>query len=205
MSLLRNQKFLRFFVIKSHYRSPIDYSEELLSQTKQDSDRIAAFVAKLKELNQKEKKIKKQSKVIKNLISKTKKEFKKAMEDDFNTPKAIAVIFDLVNQGNSLIIQEKIDSTDANNMLDALKDFEKILGIGLTRAYYVLVAETGKYTLRGGEVNLLVKREVNLLVKKRERYRKEGLWRKADEIRERVKKLGYWIEDTKKGPKIKPR
>jgi len=188
-------RILRFFILKAHYRSSIDYSEELLSQTKQDSDRIAAFVAKLKELIQKEKKIKKQSKVVKNLISKTRKEFENAMEDDFNTPKAIATVFNLVNHGNSLIIQEKINSTDANNVLNILKDFERILGIGLTRAYYIHDAETGKFTLKG--------EDVDLLVKKRERYREKGQWKLADEIRKKIKNLGYHIEDTKEGPKIK--
>jgi cysteinyl-tRNA synthetase len=41
------------------------------------------------------------------------------------------------------------------------------------------------------------------LTNQRQKYREQGLWQKADEIREKIKKLGYWVEDTKEGPKIK--
>jgi cysteinyl-tRNA synthetase len=46
--------------------------------------------------------------------------------------------------------------------------------------------------------------EIKKLAMSREKYREEKNWQKADEIRQEVKKMGYWIEDTEKGPKIKP-
>jgi cysteinyl-tRNA synthetase len=184
-------RLLRFLVIKNHYRSPIDYNEKLLSQAKKDSDRVAEFVGKLKDIISSGKQ---NSKTINALILKTRNKFEAAMDDDFNTPKAIAVIFDLVNKGNSFIAQNKMGSKNANDILSLFKQFDKILGINLLRAHYVLRL-VEKLTLKD--------KTVLKLVKERESYRKKGQWKLADEIRKKVKKMGYWIEDTKKGPKIK--
>lgn len=179
-------RLLKLLVIKSHYRSPIDYNKKLLLQTKKEIERIDEFVVKLKEQKVKYKSTTKSSKLIKSLISKIKEEFEKAMDDDFNTPKAIAVIFSLVNKGNSLITQNKISSTDAKDILEFLKKIDEVFNF--------IFWEKPKEE---------IPKETFELVKKRERYRKESLWQKADEIREKIKKIGYWVEDTKEGPKIK--
>jgi len=76
---------LRLFVLKSHYRSPIDYNEKLISQTKKELERIDEFISKLKAQSAKLKTTTQSSKLIKR----TKENFEKAMDDDFNTPKAI--------------------------------------------------------------------------------------------------------------------
>jgi len=108
------------------------------------------------------------------------------MEDDFNTPKAVAVIFDLVNKGNSLLDQGKISSIGAKNILEFLRKIDKIFNF--------IFWKKPKEKIPEGILKL---------VKERERYRREGSWQKADEIRKKIKELGYWVEDTKEGPKIK--
>ena len=199
--LKRNpNRLLRFFVIKTHYRSPIDYNEKSILQTKEESERIAEFVGKLKDIissdTRAEAKVEKNecssskpdSNIINNLISETKKSFEKAMEDDFNTPKAIAVIFKLVGKGNVLISEDKIGATNAKEILDLLENLEQILGIGLTRTHYK-IAQNEKLRLKA-------------LIEKREKFRQKAQWKLADEMRKKIKKLGYRIEDTKAGPKI---
>jgi len=110
------------------------------------------------------------------------------MEDDFNTPKAIAVIFKLVGKGNVLISEDKIGATNAKEILDLLENLEQILGIGLTRTHYK-IAQNEKLRLKA-------------LIEKREKFRQKAQWKLADEMRKKIKKLGYRIEDTKAGPKI---
>jgi len=190
-------RVLRFLVIKNHYRSPIDYNERLLSQTKKDSDRIAEFVGKLKDIISSGKQ---NSKTINVLILKTEKEFKNAMDDDFNTPKAVAVILNLVNKGNFLIAKNKIGPKNANGILNLLKNFDEVLGINLTKARdSITITKTLKYEIK----KFPFPQEILNLVKERERYRKKSQWKLADEIRRKIKKMGYLVEDTKKGPKIK--
>jgi len=173
-------RILRLFVIKTHYRSPIDYDEKAILQTKREIERIDEFVEKLQTTN---------SKLQTNYkfqITNYEKNFEKAMEDDFNTPKAVAVIFDLVNKGNSLLDQGKISSIGAKNILEFLRKIDKIFNF--------IFWKKPKEKIPEGILKL---------VKERERYRREGSWQKADEIRKKIKELGYWVEDTKEGPKIK--
>ena len=65
-------------------------------------------------------------KLIKSFILKTQRDFERAMADDFNTSKAVASIFNLVNKGNSLIAQNKLTQAEARNILDFLKKTDKI-------------------------------------------------------------------------------
>jgi len=184
---------LRLLIIKTHYRSPIDYNERLLSQTKKELEKIDEFLDKLN--NQKLKAEKKEFSLTiqakdknesKSLISRTKKEFERAMQDDFNTPEAIAAIFNLVNEGNYLIAQNKVRPKDASLFLELLNKIDKVFNF----IFWKKPKEKIPRTLLD-------------LVKQREECRKNGLWQKADEIRKKIKELGYRIEDTKDGSKIK--
>ncbi|MCD6177732.1 cysteine--tRNA ligase [bacterium] len=182
-------QILRMLVLKNHYRSPIDYSEKEINQAKKELQRIAELVGKLKDIASSKKKEKKDLGRLKKLIQKTKKDFEKKMDNDFNTPEALAVIFGFVNKINTLISKNKLKKEDAKKILDLFGWFDKILGIGLTKAHY--------------RVRLSENIKLKDLVEKRERLRKERKWKEADKIRERIKKLGYIIEDTKEGPRLK--
>lgn len=165
-------RVLRFLILKNHYRSPIDYSENAVLQAKRELERIDEFVDKLNKSN----------------FPKTpgvkawKSNFDAAMEDDFNTPKAIAVIFELIRQKNF-----------SKDVLEFLKQIDKFFGF--------IFWPKDKTCLPAGRETIP---EVVLdLVKHREEYRKQGNWQKADEIRNELMKLGWQIEDTKEGPRLK--
>jgi len=184
--LKRNPNWLlRFFIIKTHYRSPIDYNEKSILQTKEESERIAELVEKIKRISRSSKQ---NSNEVKKLISETQKEFEKAMEDDFNTPNAMAVIFKLVNRGNILISEGKIGSNNAKEILTLLDKIEEILGIGLTKTRQ--------------KIALIDKAKLKDLIELREKYRQQKDWKSADEIRKKIAQMGYQIEDAKTGPKI---
>jgi len=189
-------RILRLFVIKTHYRSPIDYQEKVILQIKRELEKIDEFIDKVKSQKSKGKITIKNSrhrrgspgaaKLTKNLIVRIKRDFKEAMGDDFNTPKAIASVFDLINKGNTLISQNKLGIKEAKNILEFLKKIDKFFG------FIFWPKEKEKIS-----VNLLK------LVKLREKYRQQKKWKLADQIRQKIKDLGYQIEDTREGSKIK--
>ena len=179
-------RFLRFLVIKNHYRSPIDYNEKLISQTKKEIERIDEFVTKLKTQSSKRKAKTQNLKLIKTLVLKTQKEFEEMMDNDFNTPKALASLFELINRGNSLLDQNLIAQDDAKDILEFLRKIDGFLNFIFWKKPKEKIPE-----------NILK------LVEKREKCRKQKNWKAADEVRESIKKLGWWVEDTKEGSKIK--
>lgn len=164
-------RVLRFFALKAHYRSPIDYSENAVLQAERELERIDEFVEELKRpglLGRPG---------LKAQIAKYKMQFNAAMEDDFNTPKAVAVIFEMMRQRDCL---------NAKETLKFLKQIDKFFNF----IFWPKIKER-------------IPQNVLELVKRREEYRKENNWQKADEIRQKIKESGWMIEDTNNGPKIK--
>ncbi len=170
---------LRYLVIKNHYRSPIDYNENLLLQTERELERIDEFIVKLNALRL-------------NLnqsrfgLQKFGKEFAMAMEDDFNTPKAMAAIFELMNKGNSLMDDDLLSRNDAKNILEFLKKIDRFFN-------FIFWQRPKEKTPK----------RVLELVNQREECRKNKQWKESDKLREKIKELGFWVEDTKKGSKLK--
>ncbi|XOB40565.1 MAG: cysteine--tRNA ligase [Candidatus Nealsonbacteria bacterium] len=179
-------RILRFLVIKTHYRSPINYTKKLLLQTKKEIERIDEFINKI----QKQTKRTGAGRVKKNLnsrlILKTNKEFDKAMDDDFNTPLALSSVFRLVNKGNLLLDKGKLTPAGARDILKFFKKIDRIFSLDLVKIKKIKIPQ-----------------KVRKLVKEREDYRKKKEWKRADKIRKEIKRLGYLIEDIKEGTKIK--
>jgi len=174
-------RILRLFVLSSHYRSPIDYNQEKIEQIKNQLERLDEFLDKLKKINQKIKKYY----VNKNFLEKIKKKIEMALEDDFNTPKALGVLFEFIKKINILFDKNQIDKNQAKKILSFLKEIDRFFN-------FIFIKAEGKIPL-----------EIIELVKEREKARQEKNWKLADEIREKVQKLGYQIQDTSEGPKIK--
>jgi len=160
-------KSLRFFYISSHYRSPINFTEKAIEKAKNGLERLNDFV-KHTEIGKKD-----DLKMLKEL----KEEFFKIMDDDFDTVKALAVIFDFIRTSYKKRV-------GAKKTFNFFKEIDKIFG--------VLNLEEEK-----------IPKEIQKLVEKRENARKNKNWKKSDELRAKIKSLGYLVEDTLKGPKIK--
>jgi cysteinyl-tRNA synthetase len=173
-------RLLRLLVVKTHYRSPIDYSEKMVLQTKKELARIDEFTDKIKDLKNKDKGS------ISALIKQTATDFENAVDDDFNTPKAVASVFNLINKSNALISKNKLSEKDAKSILDFLQKIDTIFD-------FIFAKETKEK----------VPEEVAKLAKEREKSRQAGKWQDSDRLRDEIKKLGYTVEDTKDGPKIK--
>ena len=178
--------YLRFFVIKSLWRSPIDYSESAMIEVKSAVEKIEEFFKKVKSQKLKVKNTNQNAKILKNAFLKFKTNFYKELEDDFNTPKAFAVLFDFVKKTNRLIDKDLVFSRDANEIYKFFGEINNIFGI-----------------INLKKIKTTIPAEIKKLANEREKYRKNQDWQKADEVRMEIEKQGYTIEDTANGPVIK--
>ena len=177
---------LRFFMLSAHYRSPINFSAELMEASKNGLERIITCAERLKELLNKvsgDALIEEEQENKKNVDELVAK-LEAAMDDDFNTADAVSAIFELVKLANSTANEES------------------------TRAYAELLAGTiaklsdvlGIITERKAEV---LDSEVEELIAARQQARKEKNFALADEIRQKLLDMGIVLEDTREGVKWK--
>ncbi len=170
--------YLRFFVIKNLWRSPIDYSESAMIEVKTAVEKIEEFLGKLKKI----KKTKSADRQIKKITKKAEEDFYKQLDDDFNTPKALAVLFGFIKTINKMSPSKK----EAVKIYKFFEELNNIFGI-----------------INLKKIKTTIPAAIKKLAKKRERFRKEQKWQKADEVRMEIEKQGFTVEDTKSGPVVK--
>jgi len=178
---------LRIFFASSHYRSPIDYSEKSLEQAKINLEKLYNTLENLQGAK-KRKELTKEEKDFKLFIKECKKKFESFMDDDFNTPKALSCLYELSSKTNALIDKQKgeINKKLSEEIAKTFRELGNIFG--------VLQKEIKKEE---------IPKEVKELLEKREEARKKKDWKLADELREKIKELGYKVEDTEEGPRVK--
>ena len=176
---------LRFFMLQAHYRSPINFSIELMEQAKNALDRIYTCIDNLNYLMDKIKNTADDTTIV-SKMKEFENNFLNAMDDDLNTADAIAVLFDLVKYANIMAQEEKVPSKEAaQKMIDTLHELGGVLGI----------------LNRKQEDALSV--EIEELIEKRQEARKNKDFKSADEIRDALKQKGILLEDTPQGVKWK--
>jgi cysteinyl-tRNA synthetase len=169
---------LRLIVLSHHYRSPIDFSENLILQHEASLERLEHFVRQLDHI----KKTGTASREIKSALKKFDSEFQRAMEDDFKTPDALAAIFNLISRVEA-------DIWDLNKKETAA--VKKALADKL--AIFKITLKTAK-----------IPGKITKMAKKRELYRSNKQFTQADALRKEIEQLGFSIEDTPVGPLVLP-
>ncbi len=176
----------RFFMLSAHYRSPLNFSAELMDAAKNGFERIVTAVENLKYLlgNAKEDAMtaKEQEKFAKTEAFV--KEFEGAMEDDFNTADAVSAIFNLVKYANT-----NTDETSSKEFLEQLKG----LIVKLADVLGLIVEKKEE----------MLDEEVESLIAERQVARKAKNFQRADEIRNELLEKGIILEDTREGVKWK--
>ncbi|MBS3167296.1 cysteine--tRNA ligase [Candidatus Woesearchaeota archaeon] len=162
-----NYRVIRFFLIGTHYRSPINFSEENLINSKNSLEKIDRFLEECKSRKDADKKS------VDNFL----KDFENAMKKDFDTPKAIAIIFNFIKELNK---EEK----GGKIAFDAFVKIDSVLGI----------MKTTKDKIPA---------EIKKLAEEREKARKNKDFKKADQLRNKIQKRGFLLEDSSEGVKIK--
>ena len=173
---------LRFFMLSAHYRSPLNFSADLMTAAKNGLDRIQTAVTRLNNLSdhvqgdwtddEKE--------CIKNPLHALNVKFDEAMDDDFNTADAISVIFEMVKLANTAVSE-----TSSQAAVQAVKD--QILSLCNIMGIH-------------GEVKVeLLDSEIEALIEERTAARKAKNFARADEIRNELLEKGIILEDTRRG------
>lgn len=190
-------EILRFMILGAHYRSSLDYNENLVKQAKAGLERIGEFLEKLNLKSQifpnhprafgasGQANLKITSQKSKIILTKLRKEFYQAMDDDFNTPKAIAAIFNLIKRMNPLIDKNQISRKESRLVINFFNVVDEI------------------FKILSKKKNKTLPDEIKKLAAERETLRKLQKWAEADEIRKKIEESGYMVEDTTEGPKIK--
>ncbi len=176
---------LRFFMLSAHYRSPLNFSAELMEAAKNGLDRIITAVDNLDHLleNAGETSSKDESSISTDIKSYVNK-FEEAMDDDFNTADAIAAVFELVKYANSNITSDN-SKTVIKEVNDTIVKLCDVCGI-IARPAKEMLAE-----------------DIEKLIEERQAARKAKDFARADAIRDELLAKGIILEDTREGVKWK--
>ena len=179
-------QILRFFMSSAHYRSPLNFSAELMEASKNGLERIQNAADNLRYMMEQAKE-ESMTDAEKDNLAKTKEfvtAFETAMEDDFNTADAIAAIFDLVKYANTTATAE------------GSREYAKAL-------YDLLVKLTDVLGLIVDKKEEILDDEIEALIAERQAARKEKNFARADEIRDELAAKGIVLLDTREGVKWK--
>ena len=162
---------IRLFILSTHYRNPLDFQVSFLNQAESAWRRIEESYLKCEEILGGGKTLSEKSEY--------QERFRKAMEDDFNTPRALGVIFDLVNELNKLLAKRE-KGKRIFLLYEDLKDLLKVLGFALPE-------------------RVALPPHLEKLIREREIARKRRDFQTADRIREFLRKQGIILQDTPEG------
>ncbi len=175
---------LRFFMLSAHYRSPLNFSADIMESSKSALERIVTAVDKLKSLNPKTEALTQNEEELLKSAQQLREKFEEAMDDDLNTADAISAIFELVRFANT-----NADENSSRAFVDAVKgeivELSDILGLIVDKKEENLDAE------------------IEEMIAKRQAARKARDFAQADAIRDELLAKGIILEDTREGVKWK--
>ena len=177
---------LRFFMLSAHYRSPINFSQEIMESSKNALERIVTAVTNLKHLSetaQTETVSEEEQELLKEM-GVYRKKFEEAMDDDLNTADAVSAIFELVKFANTNA-GEKSSKEFVEKLKEEIVSLSDILG---------LLVDKKEESLDD---------EIEKLIAERQAARKARDFKRADEIRDQLLAQGIILEDTREGVKWK--
>lgn len=175
---------VRFFLLSTHYRSPINYSDKELSNAEEAYRRICKFVQDIDFLLEKstEKAPTIELEDLEEELMEYKDKFKESMDDDFNTAGAIAAIFEMIRFCNKALDEGEAEKECLEVMKKSVLDLCGVIGMKI---------EAEEPALRN--------EEIEKLIAEREEARKKKDFAKADEIRLKLSEMGIVLEDTAYG------
>ncbi|KKG14151.1 cysteinyl-tRNA synthetase [Methanosarcina sp. 2.H.T.1A.6] len=176
---------VRFMFLSVHYRKKLDYSEAFAENAKNNYLRLKETLDNLEfALKGTDDEAYPGDLETLETLPELENQFRQALEDDFNTPKALTVFRELSRAAN--VYLESCKNREVLKKVYSLyRQFSDVLG---------LFAQTGKEE---------IPEEVVRLVEEREAARKKKDWKASDALREKIKALGYVVQDTKEGPNVK--
>lgn len=177
---------IRFFMLSAHYRSPLNFSDELIEAAKNGLERILTAYDKIKTVAEhtEAESLTEHEQALCEQIDAFVKKYEAAMDDDLNTADAIAVIFELVKLTNTTV-QTGSSKEYCEKAMTTIKQLCDVLGIEVEREQELLDTD------------------IEQLIEERQQARKDKNFARADEIRNLLQEQGIALEDTREGVKWK--
>ncbi|MNW33824.1 Cysteine--tRNA ligase [compost metagenome] len=173
---------IRYFMLSTHYRNPLNFNEETMNQAEKSVERIANAVAnvthRLKTALPGDGQV---SHELESRLQQIQAQFREKMDDDFNTPDAITALFDWVSEANQTLQREVVSTAELTALLEIFEGMNSVL------------------RLYDASSNELLDEEVEQLIAERVEARKSKNWSRADEIRDLLAEQGILLEDTAQG------
>ena len=172
---------IRYFLISSHYRSPINYSIDIIEQCQSALDRLYTCRESLDFAIKNTKSDIDDDEEILKLIASAKDEFIKAMDDDLNTADGIAAVFNLVSTINTEIINKEVSLNVCKKAAEMFDELTGVLGL--------------LYNRKSNDID----DDIEKLIEQRQTARANKDWATADKIRDELKAKGIILKDTPQG------
>lgn len=172
---------IRYFLISSHYRSPINYNLEIIEQCKSALERLYNCRESLDFSIKNAKTDIADDNEILALIDSRKEQFINSMDDDLNTADGIAAVFDLVSDINTKIINKEVSKNVCQKAADMFDELTGVLGL--------------VYNRKSNDIN----DDIEKLIEERQQARANKDWATADRIRDELKAQGITLKDTPQG------
>jgi cysteinyl-tRNA synthetase len=187
---------VRFYFLSAHFRKPTEYSRERLEEAKRGYDRLRlaclSIDENLRKIGDKPGITGPAGSTLRQTIDKASEGFFAAMDDDFNSAGALGSVFDLIKTYHKLVDEKGAAITQDREVLEALRD-------AITMYDQVLCIFPDGFPTSAREIP----EDVTALVDARQQARKERNFKKADEIRDKLDGMGYVIEDTPGGARVR--
>lgn len=190
---------VRLFILSTHYRKPINFSFENMEDTKKALQNIVKSMNKFEGIVEKYKNEKTAD--IKNLdfsqkIDEFDKKFEDAMDEDMNTPQALATIFDQIRETNKFI---SVNKDELSKIYSEIEKSYESLKRKIGNVFGIEIEMENSAKEEDGENMELTKKLIELLIKLRSEARSKKNFKLSDEIRDELKVLGVEIKDNRDG------
>jgi cysteinyl-tRNA synthetase len=189
---LHGRNAVRMWLLQSHYSQPIDYSEEILEEKRRSYERISRLYRQISRSES-------SSDLSEKLAAGLRERFDGAMRDDFNTPEAVAAIFEVIHRAGQEISSRPEAVREFASLREAMEEILAIFG-------FDLIEELAR-SVNGVRVRYEEEpdEETLLRVAERENARREKEWATADRLRDELQAEGWLVEDTSEGPIVSRR
>ncbi|MBP9718761.1 cysteine--tRNA ligase [Candidatus Gracilibacteria bacterium] len=176
---------LRYFLISTHYRLPIDFSDELLQQAKNTVERIRGFINRITKVYSPSATAQND---LKGEIETAETQFQMAMDDDFQISLALAALHDLINYANLQMDKEAVSKAGIEQLQNFLSKTDTVLGL------------FSLFDIEHGTSAQIEKEEVESLIGQMEYLRQQKKYTESDAIRKQLTEKGVIVKNTPNGP-----
>lgn len=192
---LYDAEALRLFLLSSHYRSPIEFNHEYIREAEISLDRVYSTFFRIEDIEIKDNTNKSNSEMlsqIRSTLNTVSAKFEEAMDDDFNTARAIGILFEYIKELNRFIDRKPSGSDEIEFLIESenkIRELGKVLNLFNRKPidWYRSLLKTKKIEIE--------EEKIEALIEERAKARVDKDWQKADEIRNHLLSKGIILED----------